>query len=124
MNSQPNYEAVLIETVHGGRAVIVAGTGISIAASFDSKTKQSQPQASWAGLLEEGLMWLKDHKLIDDEIADAQLKLLKKDPQAHRFISTAEDVTAGMGGAKSQHFAEFLKRTIGAIQPHGAGAMR
>jgi hypothetical protein len=101
----------------------VAGTGVSIAASFDATTKQPHPQASWAGLLEDGLKWLKDHKLIDDDVADAQLKLLKKNPQTHRFISAAEDVTAGMGGAKSPHFADWLKRTIGSIKAHDRSAL-
>jgi hypothetical protein len=123
MNSEPNYEAALVETLGAGRAVIVAGTGISIAASLDATTKQPHPQASWAGLLEDGLKWLNDHKLIDDDIADAQLKLLKKSPQAHRFISTAQDVTTGMGGVNSPHFAEWLKRTIGAIKPNDGSVL-
>ncbi|MFA7003349.1 MAG: SIR2 family protein, partial [Verrucomicrobiia bacterium] len=108
----------LQETIREGRAVIVAGTGVSIAASFDATTKRPHPQASWTGLLEDGLKWLKEHKLIEDDVADAQLKLLKTNPQTHRFISAAEDVTAGMGGSKSPHFADWLKRTIGSIKAH------
>lgn len=73
-------------------------------------------QASWSGLLEDGLAWLKEHKLIDDDVADAQLKLLKTNPRTHRFISAAEDVTAGLGGAQSPHFADWLQRTIGSIK--------
>ncbi len=118
MNSQPNHEAALIETIRAGRAVIVAGTGISIAASFDARTQQPHPQASWAGLLEDGLKWLKDHNLIDHDIANAHLKLLRNDPQTHRFISAAQDVSAGMGGVNSPHFANWLKRTIGSIDAH------
>lgn len=118
MNSKANHEATLREIIREGRAIIVAGTGISIAATFDPATKQPHPQASWTGLLEDGLNWLKDHKLIDDVIASAQLALLRKNPQTHRFISAAEDVTAGMGGMNSPHFADWLKRTIGSITAH------
>lgn len=118
MRSQPDYEASLRETIRGGLAVIVAGTGVSVAASYDAKTKQAHPQASWAGLLIDGLGWLKARGLIDEEIADAQLKLLTKKPQTHRFISAAEDITRGMGGERSDHFAAWLKRTVGSIKAH------
>jgi signal transduction histidine kinase len=116
MKSQPDHDANLRQTIRERLAVIVAGTGVSIAASYDAKIKRSHPQASWSGLLENGLHWLKDHKLIDEDDADAQLKLLKKNPQTHRFVSAAEDVTEGMGTAKSKHFAKWLKVTVGSIK--------
>ncbi len=116
MNPPNNSQAELQKTIRNGRAIIVAGTGVSLAASYDTATKQSHPQASWTGLLENGIEWLKEHKLVDDELAEAQLKLLKKNPQTHRFISAAADVSAGMGGVKSPHFAAWLKRTIGSIK--------
>jgi len=118
MHSQPDHEAALKEIIRDGLAVVVAGTGVSISASYDAKTQQSHPQASWAGLLENGLQWLKEHKLMDEDEVEAQLKLLKKNPQTHRFISAAEDVTEGMGSAKSKHFADWLKRSIGSIKAH------
>lgn len=118
MNSQLNSEATLTKIIRKGRAVIVAGTGVSIAASFDATTKQPHPQASWTGLLEDGLKWLKDHGHMEGDIADAQLKLLEKSPQTHRFISVAQDVTAEMGGAESKHFADWLRRTVGTIKAH------
>src|SRR5689334_595813 len=118
MNSQPDHEAVLRETIREGLAVIVAGTGVSIAASYDAITQRPHPQASWTGLLENGLQWLNEHKLMDKVEIDAQLTLLKKNPQTHRFISVAEDITEGMGTAKSKHFADWLKKSVGSIKAH------
>jgi hypothetical protein len=116
MTSQPSHEADLVRTIREGRAVIVAGTGVSMAATFDATTKQAHPQASWVGLLENGLQWLRDHRLIDDDVADAHLKLVKKRAQTHHLISAAEDVTAQMGGARSRHFANWLEQTVGSIK--------
>lgn len=43
MNSRPDHEEALKETIRHGRAVIVAGTGVSMAASFDAATKRPHP---------------------------------------------------------------------------------
>jgi hypothetical protein len=118
MNHTDLAQTELRATIRKGRAILVAGTGVSIAASFDATTKRSHPQASWAGLLENGLAWLKEHDLMDAEDADDLLRLLKKNPQTHRFISAAEDITAGMGGAQSVHFKDWLARTVGNIIGH------
>jgi len=109
MRASTEPETELNEVIRKGRAVLVAGTGVSIAAS-------GHPQASWAGLLENGIAWLQEHKLMEDGVAEAQLTLLKTRPQTHRFISAAADVTPGMGGADSPHFAQWLKDTVGAIE--------
>lgn len=117
MNQADLYQSELESTIRDGRAILVAGTGVSIAASVDESTKP-HPQASWTGLLEGGLEWLKEHKLMDAEDADAHLRLLRKNPQTHRFISAAEDIMAGMGGDQSEHFKEWLSRTVGTIEGH------
>lgn len=118
MNYPANPHIELQQAVCEKRVVIVAGTGVSIAASRDPSTGKPHPQASWAGLLQNGLQWLKEHQLIDEDVADAQLKLLEKKPQTHHFIAAAEDVIDGMGGVKSSHYADWLKCTIGSIQAH------
>lgn len=118
MKSQPDHEAALKETIRDRRAVIVAGTGVTIAASVDPATGKPHPQASWAGLLEDGLEWLKAHGLIPESAAKAHLELLGTRPQTHHFISAAEDVTSRMGGATSTHYAAWLKRTVGSITAH------
>jgi hypothetical protein len=54
----------LQNAVRDRRAVVVAGTGVSIGASCNPSTGKPHPQASWAGLLESGLEWLLKHELI------------------------------------------------------------
>ncbi len=43
--------------------------------------------------------------------------LLKEDTsQTHHFLTAAQDITEGMGGVQSKHFAEWLARTVGEIK--------
>ncbi len=111
-------EAELQKVIRDRRAVLVAGTGVSMAASRDPSTGKPHPQASWAGLLESGLEWLLEHKLISEGKAQAHLTLLREDPETHHFISAAQDVMRRMGGDESELFAEWLERTVGTIQAH------
>ena len=72
----PNPEETLRTAIGRGGAVVVAGTGVSMSASLDPSTKKPHPQASWAGLLENGLEWLKKHDLMAADEAAAHLTLL------------------------------------------------
>lgn len=123
MKHPKDPEAELQSAVRDRRAVVVVGTGVSIGASRDPSTGKPHPQASWAGLLENGLTWLRDHTLIEEDVAEAQLKLLQKNPQTHRYISAAQDVTEGMGGSGSLHFAGWLKETVGGIKAYDRGVL-
>jgi hypothetical protein len=118
MKHPTNPEAELRAVIARGGAVAVAGTGVSMAASRDPFTGEPHPEASWAGLLENGLDWLKQHNHMAADEAAAHLVLLKKRGDPHHFISAAEDVTCLMGGVKSKHFADWLARTIGSIKAH------
>lgn len=118
MRYQMSPEAELQDAVSDGRAVIVAGTGVSIAATREPTTGRSHPHSSWAGLLKSGLAWLKEHELISSAKAQAYEVLLQDDAETHHFISVAQDVVRQMGGVESRHFADWLKRTVGTIQPH------
>ena len=118
MKHPANPDAELRAVIARGGAVVVAGTGVSMAASRNPSTGKSHPEASWAGLLENGLEWLKEHKHIATEEAAAHLTLLNKRGDTHHFISAAEDVTHLMGGVESRHFAEWLTRTIGTVKAH------
>ncbi len=125
MPTQPaNPHENLKEVIGRGGAVIVAGSGVSMAASLDASTGKPHPQASWAGLLENGLEWLKQNNLITSDEAAAHITFLKsKRLGIHHFISAAQDVTRLMGGVESQHFSEWLKRTIGSIVAHDRHAL-
>jgi len=100
-----------------GAVLLVAGSGISISASSDPDSGLPHPQSFWAGLLENGLQWLKEHKHMDPEDADAHLRLLTKIGGTHNFISAAEDIVRKMGGCQSEHFAMWLRNTVGSIKP-------
>lgn len=92
------------------RAVLVAGSGLSIAAT------RGHPQASWGGLLKHGLAWLRDHDLISEAKARAHLSLMEdEDAGTHHFVAAAQDITRQMGGQASVHFREWLEHTVGAL---------
>jgi hypothetical protein len=113
-----NPEADLRNAIQGSRAVIVAGTGVSMAASRDPSTGQPHPQASWAGLLKSGLEWLQKHDRNSASKAKAHLILLTTGAATYHFISAAQDVTNAMGGVLSPHFKGWLNRTIGTIKAY------
>jgi hypothetical protein len=123
MPYRDDAENQLRSIVQNKVAVIVAGTGVSVGASRDPKTGKSHPQASWTGLLKNGLEWLKTHELLPENVVSAHLTLLGQSRQTHNFISAAEDISAAMGGVGSTHFAAWLERTVGAIQAHDRGVV-
>ena len=84
MKHPTDPEGELRRAVRERRAAIVVGTGVSIAASRDPATGKSHPQASWAGLLENGLEWLEGHGLITPSKAAAHRALLKEDADTHQ----------------------------------------
>jgi tetratricopeptide (TPR) repeat protein len=113
MNLPKDPKADLQTAIQGGLAIVVAGTGVSISASYDSATKQCHPQASWTGLLESGLALLRKHDLISEAEAAAHLTLLKGSPDTPQFIATAHAITREMSDRK---FREWLQQTVGSIK--------
>ena len=113
-------EQELRKIIRDGRAVVVVGSGMSIAASIDPQTGKPHPQASWSGLLHSGLEWLEDHKLVSEKKAAAFRTLLAPDeePDTYDFITTAQYITRQMGGENSVHYKDWLKDTIGQISGH------
>ena len=92
------------------RAVVVAGTGVSIAAT------RGHPEAGWGGLLKNGLAWLREHDLISETVASAHLSLIDShDAETHHFVSAAQDITRQMGGRASVHFKRWLEETVGTL---------
>ena len=109
----PSNPRETLRTVIGrSGAVVVAGTGVSMSASRDASTGKPHPQASWAGLLENGLEWLKQHNHMAGDEAAAHLTLLKKRGDTHHFVSAAEDITRLMGGAASTYYESGLARPL------------
>src|SRR4051812_39432596 len=100
--ADPN--TALAAVVRERRALIVAGTGISIMAT------RNDPRASWTGLLANGLSWLRRHDLISDRTAAAHLSLMEDEgAETHHFVSAAQDIVKQMGGPASVHFRNWLE---------------
>ena len=89
-----------------------------MSASRDDSTQKPHPQASWAGLLENGLEWLKQRHDMTSSEAAAHLTLLKRRGGTHHFLSAAADITRWMGGVESKLFEDWLARTVGTIKAH------
>lgn len=107
MSLPADPKAELQKAILNRSAVIVAGTGVSIAAS------NNHPQASWTGLLKSGLELLLKHNLISAEDSAAHLHLLSRAPETVQFIATAQTITREMS---PRMFQEWLKDTIGDIK--------
>lgn len=110
MSEDEENLATLRRRVADGEAVIVVGTGVSIAASGN------HPAASWVGLLETGLKRAGDHGLSEREI-ERHLGLLKVEtPEMPHLLEAARVVTETLGGVHSKHFRNWLEDTIGKIR--------
>lgn len=72
-----------------GRAIIISGTGVSIAASIDPESAQPDPQASWVGLLKhDGLHWLQQHRFISEAELNAHMTFLDNPAsKTNKFIA-------------------------------------
>lgn len=103
----------LRETVQNGRAIIVVGSGVSIGASVDPVTKKPHPEASWIGLLKNGLSWISEHRHVNDEHADVLAGVIKFSRTSRDLITVAEHITTNMASA---HFKDWLEATIGSIR--------
>ena len=113
--------ADLAAAISERRAVLIAGTGISIAATG------ADPCASWTGLLKHGLKWLRVHALISEAKAQAHLSLMDDEgSETHHFVSAAQDIVKQMGGQGSVHFKAWLEETVGSLvrsDPEGLDAL-
>jgi hypothetical protein len=99
--------------VAAGRLVIVAGAGVSIAASGGNEL------ASWVGLLRNGIevassvgqplpVHWKKH-------AQAELEMAVNDSYTPSLISVAEKVTTALGGRDSGEFHRWLGDSVGSL---------
>jgi hypothetical protein len=110
-------DAALRDAILKGNIVFVAGTGVSVSATYNPATKSPHPQASWTGLLTHGLQTAERMGQLPKPKADLYLNLLSVDPTTQNLISAATTVMNALGGAKSSIFKEWLEDTIGRIRP-------
>jgi SIR2-like domain len=105
----------LKEDIPKGRVVIIAGTGVSIAACGNQKI-EGYPVASWAGLLQHGLAYCRNLGLADE--ADAELLSMQIGSGKPNFlIAAAEDISQRLQSRSPGVFRGWLKHTVGALLP-------
>lgn len=110
-------EKALREAISNGNIVFVAGTGVSMSATFDPAKKASHPQASWAGLLKHGVDEAERMGRLASKKAALYRSMLDVDPTTQNLISAATAVTDSFGGVTSGIFKDWLAATIGTIRP-------
>ena len=112
-----NPDSALRDAIQKGNIVFIAGTGVSMSATYDISKKSSHPQASWTGLLKHGLETAERMGQLTKNRATLYLNLISEDPTTQNLISAASTVTTALGGASSGIFKKWLEETIGQICP-------
>lgn len=92
-----------------GGALIVAGAGVSIAATEDAQV------ASWLGLLRSGLDRVAIENPATSDKWHATVTTLLDDPDTANLVFAAEKITTALGGRSSGKYARWLKETVGSL---------
>ena len=102
-------ESELRETLSRGRAVLVVGSGVSVA------TTDRAPTASWSGLIRDGVQYAIEvrHGLPSDW-EESVLADLRQGENGYipGLISAAGKVTAALGGLEHADFRDWLSRAF------------
>ena len=114
MNQQTLIEK-LQEDIAQGRVVIVAGTGVSIAAS-GNQLIENHPVASWPGLLQHGLEYCRSLGLADEEDAELLGNQIKS-KKTNFLISAAEDISQRLQAHSAGTYRGWLRDTVGKLVP-------
>ncbi|MCK6387811.1 MAG: SIR2 family protein, partial [Zoogloea sp.] len=104
----------LKDDIAAGRVVVIAGTGVSVAASGNPKIA-GHHVATWTGLLGHGIAHCTDRGTITPEVANhltAQLRLGETD----LLITAAETVSQRLRGQSPGTFRGWLKDSIGQLK--------
>lgn len=108
----------LIEALASQRALLVVGSGISIAATGGTTT------AAWQGLIEDGLERARDLRpdLPTNWVHDSR-KLLKS-RSTPDLIVVAQRVTTALQEIPGNHYAKWLRDSIGVLSPVYPGILK
>jgi hypothetical protein len=104
----------LIDHIRSKQALIVVGTGISIAASGNHKC------ASWSGLIESGLNHCRDLGIADESWASEKITSLdnairKRDLSEILLVATALEKRLAGNGRNNGDWSGWLAKTVGKI---------
>jgi hypothetical protein len=104
----------LKDDLAGGRAVVITGTGVSVAACSNQQV-EGLNVATWPGLLQHGVKHCRDKGLADD--SDVELLTMQiKSGKTNFLISAAEDISQRLNAKGSGVFRGWLKGTIGKLK--------
>jgi GTPase SAR1 family protein len=104
----------LKEEIALGRVVIVAGTGVSIAACGNQKV-DGHAVASWPGLLQHGLAYCEQLGIVDEE----EVELLRPQVTSTKvkfLISAAEHISAHLRERSPGTYHAWLADSVGKLQ--------
>jgi hypothetical protein len=101
----------LKEDIAQGRVVIIAGTGVSIAAC-GNQLIESHPVASWPGLLQNGLEYCRSLGVADKEDAELLGNQIKSN-KTKFLISAAEDISERLQSRSEGTYRGWLNDTVG-----------
>jgi hypothetical protein len=98
----------LKEDIAQGRVVIIAGTGVSIAAR-GNQLIENHPVASWPGLLQNGLEYCRSLGVADKEDAELLGNQIKSN-KTKFLISAAEDISERLQSRSGGHLSPLAQR--------------
>jgi hypothetical protein len=99
----------LRERVRDERVVVVAGSGVTAAAT------RGHEFSSWAGLVSAGVQWVSQLPGVPAGRLDAARSLLSVG-ESSSLIAAAELVTESLGGRKGGEYGRWLRETVGSLQ--------
>ena len=105
----------LKEEIAQSRVVIIAGTGVSIAACGNQKV-EGYSVASWDGLLQHGLAYCQTLGLADKGAAKVLLTEIRSG-RPDFLIAAAENISQRLQSHSPGVFRGWLKDTVGALVP-------
>jgi hypothetical protein len=105
----------LKEDIAQGHVVIIAGTGVSIAAC-GNQLIENHPVASWPGLLQNGLEYCLSLGVADKEDAEVLGKQIKSN-KTNFLISAAEDISHRLQDYSPGTYRGWLNDTVGKLVP-------
>ena len=100
--------------IAAGRVVMVAGTGVSVAACNNQEVEGCKV-ATWSGLLQHGVKHCREIGVADE--CDADLLVLQiKSGKTDFLVNAAETVSQRMKGKSEGVFRGWLKETVGKLR--------
>jgi hypothetical protein len=103
----------LKEDITQGHVVIIAGTGVSVAAC-ENQLIENHPVASWPGLLLNGLEYCRSLGVADQEDVELLGNQIKS-KKANFLISAAEDISQRLQAHSPGTYRGWLNDTVGKL---------